>query len=267
GGGSGVRTGAPRAGHGSPVVPGAASVGGGAAAAKPADGRVPSRTHRFHRLAQGERTPGARVGSRSGLLPRTRVGPAGRGAVRRGLRRELSEAPGQRSSAASGGGCLDGHRGLWPHSGASRPGSQAAGALHRGPDSGARSPSTAPLPSSWCAERRRHLWPDRRSAIDREPAALVRSVEKSQGALEDGAQWLGPGRLMLIDRAVVRVVGGTGGSGASSFARFKYKPKGGPDGGDGGHGGSVYVKGDPNLATLLDYRYRTTWQAERGEHG
>ena len=72
---------------------------------------------------------------------------------------------------------------------------------------------------------------------------------------------------MLIDRAVVRVVGGTGGSGASSFARFKYKPKGGPDGGDGGHGGSVYVKADPNLSTLLDYRYRTLWQADRGEHG
>ena len=72
---------------------------------------------------------------------------------------------------------------------------------------------------------------------------------------------------MLIDRAVVRVVAGTGGSGASSFARFKYKPKGGPDGGDGGHGGSVYVKADPNLSTLLDYRYRTLWKAERGEHG
>jgi GTP-binding protein len=72
---------------------------------------------------------------------------------------------------------------------------------------------------------------------------------------------------MLIDRAVVRVVGGTGGSGASSFARFKYKPKGGPDGGDGGHGGSVYLKAEPNLSTLLDYRYRTLWQADRGEHG
>ncbi len=72
---------------------------------------------------------------------------------------------------------------------------------------------------------------------------------------------------MFIDRAVVRVAAGTGGSGASSFARFKYKPKGGPDGGDGGHGGSVYVRGDPNLATLLDYRYRTVWKAERGEHG
>ncbi|HEU4523612.1 MAG TPA: GTPase ObgE [Gemmatimonadales bacterium] len=72
---------------------------------------------------------------------------------------------------------------------------------------------------------------------------------------------------MFIDRAVVRVAAGTGGSGASSFARFKYKPKGGPDGGDGGHGGNVYVRGDPNLATLLDYRYRTVWKAERGEHG
>src|SRR5256885_15800620 len=74
---------------------------------------------------------------------------------------------------------------------------------------------------------------------------------------------------MLIDRAVVRVVGGTGGSGASSFARFKFKPKGGPDGGDGGHGGSVYVKTDPNLSTLLDYRYRTLRSEERrvGEEG
>jgi GTP-binding protein len=75
------------------------------------------------------------------------------------------------------------------------------------------------------------------------------------------------GELMFIDRAVVRVTAGTGGSGASSFARFKYKPKGGPDGGDGGNGGSVYVRGAGNLATLLDYRYRTVWKAERGQHG
>jgi GTPase len=92
-------------------------------------------------------------------------------------------------------------------------------------------------------------------------------VEKGQGALADGSAGLVTGQLMLIDRAVVRVVVGSGGSGASSFARFKYKPKGGPDGGDGGHGGSVYVRADPNLATLLDYRYRTLWQADRGEHG
>jgi len=73
--------------------------------------------------------------------------------------------------------------------------------------------------------------------------------------------------VSFIDRAVILVRAGTGGSGASSFARFKYVPKGGPDGGDGGRGGSIYARGDGNLATLLDYRYRTTWQAERGQHG
>jgi len=72
---------------------------------------------------------------------------------------------------------------------------------------------------------------------------------------------------VLIDRVVVRAIAGTGGSGASSFARFKYKPKGGPDGGDGGRGGSVFVKADPNLGTLLDYRYRNVWKADRGAHG
>ncbi len=72
---------------------------------------------------------------------------------------------------------------------------------------------------------------------------------------------------MFIDRARIRVIAGTGGSGACSFARFKYQPKGGPDGGDGGRGGSVIVKGDGNLSTLLDYRYRARWKAERGQHG
>src|SRR5918996_3162909 len=72
---------------------------------------------------------------------------------------------------------------------------------------------------------------------------------------------------MFIDRAVVHVVAGPGGAGACSFRREKFVPKGGPDGGDGGHGGSVYVRGDPNLSTLLDYRYRAHWKAERGQHG
>ena len=72
---------------------------------------------------------------------------------------------------------------------------------------------------------------------------------------------------MFIDRAVVRVVAGAGGAGASSFRREKFVPKGGPDGGDGGAGGSVFARADANLATLLDYRYRTHWRAERGQHG
>ena len=72
---------------------------------------------------------------------------------------------------------------------------------------------------------------------------------------------------MFIDRVVVNVAAGPGGAGASSFRREAMVPKGGPDGGKGGEGGSVYVRADPNLATLLDYRYRTNWKAERGQHG
>src|SRR5712671_5877676 len=73
--------------------------------------------------------------------------------------------------------------------------------------------------------------------------------------------------LMFIDRVVVHIIAGAGGSGASSFRREAMVPKGGPDGGKGGEGGSVYVRADPNLATLLDYRYRIHWKAERGQHG
>lgn len=73
--------------------------------------------------------------------------------------------------------------------------------------------------------------------------------------------------MSFVDRVVVEVWGGRGGDGACSFARFKYKPKGGPDGGDGGHGGAVVVRAEANLSTLLDYRYRTAWKAERGVHG
>ncbi|HVT39489.1 MAG TPA: GTPase ObgE [Gemmatimonadaceae bacterium] len=72
---------------------------------------------------------------------------------------------------------------------------------------------------------------------------------------------------MFIDRVKVRVAAGTGGSGCSSFRREWREPMGGPDGGEGGRGGDVIVRGDSNLATLLDYTYRDSWEAERGEHG
>jgi GTP-binding protein len=71
----------------------------------------------------------------------------------------------------------------------------------------------------------------------------------------------------FIDRVLIRVSGGDGGSGISSFRREKFIPLGGPDGGDGGRGGDVRVRGDSNLATLLDYTYRDKWAAERGDHG
>ncbi len=72
---------------------------------------------------------------------------------------------------------------------------------------------------------------------------------------------------MFIDRVIVNVEAGAGGSGISSFRREKFVPMGGPDGGDGGRGGDVSVRGDTNLATLLDYTYRDSWKAERGDHG
>src|SRR5690242_19060707 len=72
---------------------------------------------------------------------------------------------------------------------------------------------------------------------------------------------------MFIDRVTVRVTAGNGGSGIVSFRREKFTPLGGPDGGDGGKGGDVIVRGDSNLATLLDYTYRDAWQAESGAHG
>ena len=72
---------------------------------------------------------------------------------------------------------------------------------------------------------------------------------------------------MFVDRVIVKVEAGTGGSGQTSFRREKFTPMGGPDGGDGGRGGDVVVRADRNLTTLLDYTYRDSWKAERGQHG
>lgn len=72
---------------------------------------------------------------------------------------------------------------------------------------------------------------------------------------------------MFVDYAVVNVYAGAGGSGAEAWRREMGVARGGPAGGDGGRGGSVILRADSQLATLLDYSYQQHYRAERGEHG
>jgi len=72
---------------------------------------------------------------------------------------------------------------------------------------------------------------------------------------------------VFVDQASIHVIAGTGGSGAEAFRREMGVPFGGPSGGDGGHGGSVILRADAQLSTLLDFRYQQLYKAERGQHG
>lgn len=71
----------------------------------------------------------------------------------------------------------------------------------------------------------------------------------------------------FYDRARIFVQAGDGGDGAASFRREKYVPRGGPDGGDGGRGGNIYLLADEHLNTLLPFKERTHFKAERGGNG
>jgi GTP-binding protein len=73
--------------------------------------------------------------------------------------------------------------------------------------------------------------------------------------------------MRFADYAKIYVTAGKGGDGSAHFRREKFIPKGGPDGGDGGKGGSIVLKGNENLNTLLDLRYKKYIKAKRGEHG
>ena len=72
---------------------------------------------------------------------------------------------------------------------------------------------------------------------------------------------------MFVDKVRITVIGGRGGDGAVAFHREKYVASGGPDGGDGGHGGSVILRVNDNMSTLLDFRYKRKYAAAAGVNG
>jgi GTPase len=73
--------------------------------------------------------------------------------------------------------------------------------------------------------------------------------------------------MAFIDQAKFFVKAGDGGNGCVSFRREKFVPRGGPDGGDGGRGGNVIIETSSRLQSLIDFRYRSHFKAERGIHG
>jgi len=73
--------------------------------------------------------------------------------------------------------------------------------------------------------------------------------------------------MKFLDQVKIYIKAGNGGNGSPSFRREKFIEFGGPDGGDGGKGGSIILKSERNLNTLIDYRYQQHHKAERGSDG
>ena len=73
--------------------------------------------------------------------------------------------------------------------------------------------------------------------------------------------------MKFLDQVKIYIKAGNGGDGSPSFRREKFIEYGGPDGGDGGKGGSVILKAEQNLNTLIDFRYQQHHKAKRGENG
>ena len=73
--------------------------------------------------------------------------------------------------------------------------------------------------------------------------------------------------MKFLDQVKIYIKAGDGGDGSPSFRREKFIEFGGPDGGDGGKGGSIILRSERNLNTLIDYRYQQHHKAERGTDG
>ena len=71
----------------------------------------------------------------------------------------------------------------------------------------------------------------------------------------------------FVDRVTLHVTAGRGGNGVASVHREKFKPLGGPDGGNGGPGGSVILRVDPDVTTLVDFHHSPHRRAQHGGHG
>src|SRR5664279_1469480 len=71
----------------------------------------------------------------------------------------------------------------------------------------------------------------------------------------------------FVDSVTFTAIAGNGGHGCASVHREKFKPLGGPDGGNGGNGGSVVIRADPGLTTLVDYHRQSRRVAANGQPG